>query len=350
MATMRHIGSLESVRGIAALSVCLFHAGGIHYQGAPIVTAGSPLDVLLNGHGAVILFFVLSGYVLRLSLERRSAHALGSLARDFLNARVFRLFPVIIATIAVFVIVFQVAYGEAVDIGLAIRNALLLDTTLNGTFWTLQVEIFGSILILLAFLVERRFGLWAVAAMTAPLLLVSFLGSYRRVLGPVEPSYFYAFLIGYLAAALPRPNFRHPATPLLMIAVALFGFYWAHYFGNVLKQWLLLVTVLCSTLLIVALASDANRNRLHWRPVRLLGRLSYSYYALHPLGLRVAAEMVGPLTNTGATRWIAASAILLTAAAIPAAIALPMYYLIERPGIELGRRICAPARALRPAE
>ena len=45
-----------------------------------------------------------------------------------------------------------------------LRNALLLTTTMNGGFWTLQVEVFGSILVLVFFLLERRSGLSSILA------------------------------------------------------------------------------------------------------------------------------------------------------------------------------------------
>src|SRR3954469_10518110 len=99
MANARFIPGLESARGLAALTVCLFHASAVRFQGEVLVAKHSVAGTFLNGHGAVILFFVLSGFVLRSSLERKGAQGSCRLALEFFVARVFRLFPVIIATV-----------------------------------------------------------------------------------------------------------------------------------------------------------------------------------------------------------------------------------------------------------
>jgi peptidoglycan/LPS O-acetylase OafA/YrhL len=156
-----HIASLDAVRGIAALLVCLFHSAFIPYNGSPIIDELSFPGSLLNGHGAVVMFFVLSGAVLRLSLDRRTVTG-KSWTGDFLLARAFRLYPVVIAAILLFAAFMLVFRGGAPEVGAVIRNALLLEATQIGAFWSLQVGVLGSVLVLLAFALERRFGLWPV--------------------------------------------------------------------------------------------------------------------------------------------------------------------------------------------
>ncbi|MGH7001396.1 MAG: acyltransferase family protein, partial [Stellaceae bacterium] len=69
--------SLDSLRGIAALTVVIHHtlttlpAFWAVYTGAPAsrlarIMAFSPLHLLWDGHQAVLVFFVLSGFVLSL--------------------------------------------------------------------------------------------------------------------------------------------------------------------------------------------------------------------------------------------------------------------------------------------
>lgn len=57
---------LQSLRGIAALTVAMGHALTYYYA------TSSYGSMVLNGRGAVVVFFVLSGYVLTRSL--RSTH------------------------------------------------------------------------------------------------------------------------------------------------------------------------------------------------------------------------------------------------------------------------------------
>src|SRR6266446_1662060 len=112
MTNGRFVPSLESARGLAALTVCLFHASEMYFQGAVVVAKNTAGGTLLNGHGAVILFFVLSGYVLRASLEKKIKSRTLALAVDFLIARFFRLFPIIIASVALFLCVAWVVHGR----------------------------------------------------------------------------------------------------------------------------------------------------------------------------------------------------------------------------------------------
>ncbi len=85
-ATENRLGFLDVLRGIAALLVALYHIG----NAAPVGTPGFwwVSHSLLNfGSFGVMLFFIVSGYIIPASLERR-----GSLV-EFWIGRVFRLVP-----------------------------------------------------------------------------------------------------------------------------------------------------------------------------------------------------------------------------------------------------------------
>ena len=96
------IPGLAIARGIAALMVALFHSGQSTYFNAagralPLIgatqhneshfAASILLRSLGNGHGAVIFFFVLSGFVLTMMLQRLSPEMAPS-ARSFFIGRV----------------------------------------------------------------------------------------------------------------------------------------------------------------------------------------------------------------------------------------------------------------------
>src|SRR5688500_13474905 len=111
---------LEALRGVAALTVAAFHAGHTEMTTpdassplafGPEAAGGLPhwvaaaYALLINGHGAVIVFFVLSGHVLRLSLDRMAPQG-GGIASAFLARRALRLWPPIAACLAVFAILY----------------------------------------------------------------------------------------------------------------------------------------------------------------------------------------------------------------------------------------------------
>lgn len=83
-----HIPELQSIRGIAAIVVLLHHASFL-FATTPHFRYWS--EVVLNAHAAVMLFFVLSGYVLSRSLSgpELDLKRIG----EFYLARAFRIYP-----------------------------------------------------------------------------------------------------------------------------------------------------------------------------------------------------------------------------------------------------------------
>lgn len=329
----RFIPGLESIRGLAALSVCLFHASAIRVGGTPLIEDKSWPPILFNGHGAVILFFVLSGFVLRLSLSNKWTVPAKTVSVDFVLARLFRLIPVIVATVLVIAVVNWVCHGQPTSLLELFLNATLLKTTINGAFWTLQIEAFGSILILIVFLVERRVGLWSVFVMTGILLPASF-GGHRW--GLIIP-FLYSFLFGYVVATQPKAvAWLAPRGGIILLG-ALAGFYGAAALGYVLKQWLLLLTVISATLIVALLSTKHYRGALEWRPVRTLGTLSYSFYALHPLGLDAASWIGNRLQALTTPTSLIILASLAVSVTLSVLLAIGMHHFVERPGLSTGR-------------
>lgn len=80
----RHFGTLDILRGVAALAVALFHLSR---------QEGDAFSWVLNhGHYGVEMFFVISGFVIPLSMQR-SGYQLPRIG-SFLTRRVMRLYPV----------------------------------------------------------------------------------------------------------------------------------------------------------------------------------------------------------------------------------------------------------------
>ena len=96
------IGRLEALRGLAAMTVAAGHAllvapvSGLHESLVKV------LVLLFNGQAAVTVFFVLSGFVLGLSL-RRSTESFASGTIRFWVRRWFRIYPAFLASTALIV-------------------------------------------------------------------------------------------------------------------------------------------------------------------------------------------------------------------------------------------------------
>jgi peptidoglycan/LPS O-acetylase OafA/YrhL len=126
-----------------------------------------------------------------------------------------------------------------------------------------------------------------------------------------------------------------------------FGLFAAFMAASLALHWSLDIAVALATGLSVYLVGRAGRLQdwLSWRPLQYLGRISYSLYLIHyptsclvtKLGLQITGD--APLA---AALWLAVS----LAASIGAAHLL--YVLVERPSLELSRRIWAPDWSWQP--
>ena len=94
-------------------------------------------------------------------------------------------------------------------------------------------------------------------------------------------------------------------------------------------------------MIVFSLSRDRYRDRLRWAPILGLGTISYSFYALHPLGLAVAQGLYPLLASLGIETWMLVMLIFAISASASVLIALPMVYLVEQPGIVIGRTISA---------
>lgn len=325
------------MRGLAALSVCLFHTSTLGLAGRHFVPSASLALVLFNGPGAVVLFFVLSGFVLRLSLASKWSKPGETVALGFGIARLFRLFPVIVTTICLLAAVNWICFKQTVSLMALIRNVTLLDVRMNGVFWTLQAEVVGSLLILVAFLVERKSNIWPVVLMAAAAMPPSFLGhSWTGRLMPIET--LYPFLVGYILAAVPGLVAACEKYGRILLAIALIGFYVAPLIGWVYKSWPLVLSTASSMLLVGVLSTQPFRFTLQWWPIHQLGALSYSFYAIHLLGVHSASSLAQAL-ETSTPRITVTLACFAVSVACSLLLAIGIHYIIERPGNRLGHRL-----------
>jgi peptidoglycan/LPS O-acetylase OafA/YrhL len=132
---------LDVFRGIAALSVVLYHYTNwynVNYKHSPELHFYFPL-----GHHGVELFFLISGFVILLTLERTER------SWDFIISRFSRLYPTywaaIILTFTV-VAITQLPINPPVSFWDALFNLTMLQSFfkiphVDGAYWTLTVEL-----------------------------------------------------------------------------------------------------------------------------------------------------------------------------------------------------------------
>jgi peptidoglycan/LPS O-acetylase OafA/YrhL len=164
---------LDALRGVAALCVAYEHFGA---RVLPAVHA-RVFAIFDPGLYGVLLFFLISGYIVPASLERRGN------VRTFWISRLFRLFPLFGVVIVVTVLLHDFGLASVHDANQnvaasVLSNLFMLSDLLGGTniivvIWTLCYEMVFYLLLTALFTagLHRRSGTFALAFATGALLL-----------------------------------------------------------------------------------------------------------------------------------------------------------------------------------
>jgi peptidoglycan/LPS O-acetylase OafA/YrhL len=305
---------------------------------------------LLPGHAALMIFFVISGFVLRISLEYGPRNASGA-AGKFALARLFRIYPLVFFVVVLTAILYggvvhpQGQADRPLTTKLFFANLFLLDASMNGTLWALQVELLMAPVILLLYFLERSRGprvLLGVALATTALTFWS-----RWAVWPPLSINVFPFVLGMLVPTLGRrfavSRSLRAATcwtlamaAVLVLTNPLCGLY--NRYSGVIEAYA--ATVLVS---LVAYRLDVSVLKfLDAKPLRLLGVSSGSYYVLHMLTPLAAAPIAEALVPAA---WCVHYPALLGFFVLPiwlvaiTPLALASFHCVEAPGIALGRRV-----------
>lgn len=212
---------LDAVRGIMALAVCVSH--GLILL-APDVPASVKDGSAVAARVAVLVFFVISGFVISLSIRRNTDRNDGFSPGAYASARAFRILPPL-----------TVSYGIVVlaSIGIAtrainLRSLLLCFATLgtrgnlsagiNDPLWTLQYEIQLYVIagLVVSGLWRRRLWPFFVAIIYLGLGFRPWYAGHLTAQG----AFYFAFLAGWLVDRR-EVVWRRPIAVALIVADAI---------------------------------------------------------------------------------------------------------------------------------
>lgn len=280
---------IDSLRGVAAVWVMLYH-----FYNALLPEDGgklfwTPVDTFLQlGHLGVYIFFVLSGFVINLSLK--SEEMTGSFFFRFLFRRSVRLdipyWTVILITgISVFVLnSWGGSRREVFTFSDYLLNMVYLDNLLGiqsivAVGWTLQYEIQFYLFFALILYVSAAFKLSNTIISHA--LLFTFVVSilYWFPWFPIHQKglfidYWFCFLLGVFVNDVINNRIK---IWIFWMAICL-----AIFHGAVFWNLPALMAALTSLFLFSAGRLNSYSSWLNWKPLIFLGSISYSLYLLHP--------------------------------------------------------------------
>lgn len=324
------LSALDALRGLAALGVVLFHYLPYYDElYGHTFTAWSGLDF---GRYGVHLFFMLSGFVIFMTLERTRT------AGWFGLARAFRLMPALWTGIAMTFIAVHMLGPEdrPVSLGSALLNATLLHEYLefphvDGAYWSLVVEATFYCWIALLF-----YGLkdWRrIRLVLAGWVLVSYIGV---IWWKAIPE-----VIDFLVKDLLFVKYA----PLFISGMLIYRW---HRYGGLAKGELVLLALAIghATLAyeapfslfvlgcygVFALAVAGYLDILANKPLLWLGSLSYALYLVHQ---NIGYGVIGWSYSAGMPGWAGVALALL----VSLILACLIHYAVEKPTLAWFRSI-----------
>ncbi|TEA77145.1 acyltransferase family protein [Allopusillimonas ginsengisoli] len=335
-----HSNSLDALRGLAALSVIFSHVFLLYYSelhsGQTPAQAStlalnifnSPFTFFYRGGAAVLLFFLLSGYVLCAACIKKAPHdnryvsiaaskrylrlGLPVAAAVFIGylGIVFNLFPAAPAGINAFLDFPDPSLGFVQMLKSALYGSMLFgDGSFDYVLWTISIEFYGSLLVFALYALigrNRRFSIAFCAALASFLLFL--------------PRNLSTYSLFFWGAALAHVDFGAVKTRLgrraavVSLPVLALGCYLVGFFeSSASYQWLQPVTAaihvfathanpsilypaLGSLCILIAILIGTGQHKpsrgtgaalLEW-----IGKLSFSVYLLHPFVLATAGKYI----------------------------------------------------------
>ena len=344
---------IDALRGIAALLVVWLHAAATFSMTSPETAATGGVFAAIPGfidvgHIGVVVFFLISGFVIPFSILPDRAAPVGS----FVIKRILRIYPaywlsVPLAALVVFWIWGTQFTAREVLVNLTLLQDLFGVRSAEGVYWTLLVElVFYALCVVLlvagSLFNPRRVAILAAAFGLAFVVIAAKFWLKRQFMISSAPYWFLNLSV--------------------MLCGSLFRSRWNRTKRDGLADALLAAMVVCYVVLLPLAAWLANgpKNnepatyaigfliflagtrivRIETKLTDWLGRISYSIYLFHVIVFlaiewwllhRVPAGSAWRTQHIGIYAMIGVAATLIVASLV--------YRFIEKPGIRLGHRL-----------
>ena len=265
---------LDSLRGLAAVSVLIFHFcnGYQSLLGDP----SNSIPVLNNAALGVDLFFVISGFVILKSAGSATS------VQAFAVHRFARLWPTLFAAATLtFALVALTSFNlegrgwREYVMSLMVAPGFFGVPAIDPSYWTLACELFFYALIgaLILVLRLRRLELFCIAWLLVSLVQITGYYVPFKIQLSLNLSFCQMFIAGMMLYRLHANPANKPAL-LTLAAALLIGF---------AKSSLTEATCLCIFSLLVFLAAKSALKPLNAPALIALGRISYPLYLIHQM-------------------------------------------------------------------
>ena len=358
-ANYRYIPALDHLRGFAAILVLFFHGGhfiahkisyGAPYDPSNWIKAANPFSALvIEGHTAVSLFFVLSGFVFTVGAIGKKLDYFG-----FYRNRILRTYPLFLFFLCLGILI----YPENFNIAGLLKSVFFLansDSAIDGgaftfVFWSVAVEWHFYLLFpALIWLVQKK-G-WGSMLVIIFIFFVIRLIAYFQDISMREISYWSIvgridqFIIGMLAGLFYQSKFKASASfdclAIVGLIIILSALYVFNQFGggglnnHVWIYWTTIEAGAWAVFVLGYLSITRHYPVVISRTFIAIGTISYSIYLTHFVVLdffmRNDFDTIISIESPLAT---AATNIFLFIMPIVIVCSIFTYYCIEKPFLQ----------------
>lgn len=356
MTVTNNLAPLDGLRGIAIAAVFAFHiATGNAFNGIPWLQ-----EIMLTGWLGVDLFFVISGFLITRSAINLSGKP--GYYSKFYKARAWRILPAYFSVLAVLIVLYNVFYAHLGD-GLALFNERIpclvmmctnLQTAFTSTatpfgvnhFWSLAIEVQIYLFwpIAVAMLSRKNLLFFAVA-----IALCSF--GYRAYTIATTGNWIYTYFSTFTrldsfamgaAVFLISGSSRSRAISHWLIGIGLLGATITAFANSGIhynREWsnafgITFAAFICSGVVLAVTTGNAKTlsSLLSFKPLMMLGVISYSFYILHfPIMGASLVSLINPdwyLFEPSIWQNIAFASVLFSVCLLASIVS---YFFLERP-------------------
>lgn len=364
-----YFDNIDLLRGMAASAVMLYH----------IVVIGNfttfpnwgPFEIVRNGWMGVDLFFVISGFVITLSLSRENLSTPRRARLNFMTRRWFRIAPLYYFTIIVFItflqphLIFLSGKSIAAHFGshLVFLHNLLPQThgSIVGPNWTIALEM--QFYLFMALLITQIFS-WKKTKLIFTFILVAWIWRFsttlflkpgesnannQSIFSQMLPGTLDEFLVGILVARLwieskdINGKYKERFEKRLFNCGVYFSIFIVTFIVNI--NFLRSVNYWAETSMIVFFRTSlaisfgfllmAFITLPNWRfkfdtPFKYLGKISYGIYLWHIIVLSTILDRMP---------WVSGYKLIIVVTGLTVVLSIASYHLIEKPMIAKGYSI-----------
>lgn len=327
---MKRISEIDGLRGIAAVCVMLFHYTFAFNSG------WSPGYFFHYGYMGVPLFFIISGFVISMSISD------GKSVFDFCYGRFIRLFPIywvsiLITVVAMFLTGIGTEKLTAVNIlvNLTMFQRFLGFEDIDGAYWTLAVElIFYFFLIIIIYFKKVDRIIEYFVTLILIIFIVRIFSNYVvpnniQVVKIIKQfSYLHLFLAGIVFNKIYNSKFRLKDGFILLFCLLC-------NFGINLRFDIFIETIVVFLMMIMFLVLTSRSNKLFFLnfPIfQFLGKISYPLYLLNESfgaaifrSLNLYFNMLLPIQIV-----VVSSIVIMTASVVHFFIEIPVFRLLKQ--------------------